>query len=83
MELGITSESLSLIVNQKFEMGFRDLINSYRVNRVKELLSENKRSALSILDLALDSGFNSQASFYRAFKKFEDMSPKVYMEKLL
>jgi AraC-like DNA-binding protein len=78
-DLEVTSESLSLVVNQKFEMGFRDLINSYRVNRVKQRLADNKNADISILDLALDSGFNSQASFYRAFKKFEGMSPKAYL----
>lgn len=77
--LEVTSENLSLVVNQKFGMGFRDLINQYRVNRVKQLLRGNAQSELSILDIALDSGFNSQASFYRAFKKVEGVSPKEYM----
>lgn len=81
-QLDVTSENLSLVVNQKFEMGFRDLINSYRVNRVKELLSEKNKPARSILDLALESGFNSQASFYRAFNKHEGMSPKTYLSNL-
>jgi AraC-like DNA-binding protein len=82
VDLGITSESLSLVVNQTFEMGFRDLMNTYRINHVKKLLRENTRTDLSILDIALDSGFNSQASFYRAFNKFEGMSPKNYLANL-
>jgi AraC-like DNA-binding protein len=69
------------VVNHKFEMGFRDLLNSYRVNRVKKRLSGLSGSKASMLDIALESGFNSQASFYRAFKKQEGMSPKAYMEK--
>lgn len=81
-ELGVTSENLSLVVNHKFEMGFRDLLNSYRVNRVKQRLTETAGSKSSMLDIALESGFNSQASFYRAFKKHEGISPKAYMEKL-
>jgi AraC-like DNA-binding protein len=80
-QLEVTTENLSLVVNQKFEMGFRDLINSYRVNHIKTLLNEARDPQKSILDLALDSGFNSQASFYRAFKKQEGMSPKAFMEK--
>lgn len=81
-QLDVTSENLSLVVNQKFEMGFRDLINSYRVKRVKVLLSEKNKPMRSILDLALESGFNSQASFYRAFKKHEGISPKTYLSNL-
>lgn len=81
-DLNVTSERLSLVVNQKFQMGFRDLINTYRVNHVKKQLSEKQGTEHSILNLALDSGFNSQASFYRAFKKFEGMSPKDYLAQL-
>lgn len=80
-ELGVSAEILSLLVNQKFAMGFRDLINNYRVNQVKKRLHENQDHVHSILTLALDSGFNSQASFYRAFKKFEGISPKAYLDK--
>ncbi len=81
-QLGVTSENLSLVVNHKFEMGFRDLLNTYRVKLVKQRLSESGQSKRSMLDIALESGFNSQASFYRAFKKHEGISPKAFMEKL-
>jgi AraC-like DNA-binding protein len=86
-QLGVTSENLSLVVNHKFEMGFRDLLNSYRVNRVKKCLADSSNtksnnSNSSMLDIALESGFNSQASFYRAFKKHEGISPKAFMESL-
>jgi AraC-like DNA-binding protein len=81
-DLEVTTENLSFVVNQKFDMGFRELINSYRVSRFKKLLMENNSAELSILDLALDSGFNSQASFYRAFKKLEGMTPKAYLAQL-
>jgi AraC-like DNA-binding protein len=77
-DLDVTPESLSLVINQRFEMGFRDLINTYTVNRVKKLLGENNNTDLSILDLALDCGFSSQASFYRAIKRF-----KAYYQKLI
>jgi AraC-like DNA-binding protein len=80
--LEVTSENLSLVVNQKFAMGFRDLINQYRVNHIKQLLKQNKPSHLTILDLALESGFNSQASFYRAFKKVEGDTPKAYLTQI-
>ncbi|MGX5202107.1 helix-turn-helix domain-containing protein [Aliikangiella sp. IMCC44632] len=82
VELNVTSENLSLVVNQKFAMGFRDLINTYRVDRVKQQLSDNTNANISMLDLALESGFNSQASFYRAFKKHQGLSPKAFLAQL-
>lgn len=77
-KLDTSTETLSFVINQKFDKNFRDLMNSYRVNAVK-LKLEQSDSGMSILDIALNSGFNSQASFYRAFKKFENMTPKAYL----
>ncbi len=79
-QLDVTTENLSLVINQKFAMGFRDLINQYRVDHVKQQLDQGTES--SMLQVALDSGFNSQASFYRAFKKFEGISPKAYLTQI-
>ncbi len=79
-DLEVPSETISIVINQKFEMSFRDLLNHYRVRHFKGLVSDCSDALPSILSLALDSGFNSQASFYRAFKKFEGLSPKTYIE---
>lgn len=79
-ELDTTSENLSLVINQKFGMTFRDLLNKYRVEHVKQALRHNRENPKSILDIALAAGFNSQASFYRAFKKIEGISPSAYKQ---
>lgn len=81
-ELSVSSESISIIVNQKFGINFRDLVNRYRINHVKQLLNDQHNNHSSILDMALAAGFNSQASFYRVFKKAEGMSPKEYLATL-
>lgn len=81
-DLSISSENISAFINQKYEISFRDLINQYRVKHFKSLVGKQSNKAESILTMALDSGFNSQASFYRAFKKFEGMSPKEYISLL-
>jgi len=77
--LGISNEKLSFVINKKFNVNFRDLLNSYRIKMAKEKLLELKKTHQTILSISYDSGFNSQASFYRAFKKFEGMSPKNYI----
>jgi len=79
LELGVTSENLSFVINHEFGLSFRDLLNSYRINEAKLRLQQIPLSKQSILAVSLDSGFNSQASFYRAFKKFEGKTPKQYV----
>lgn len=83
--LGIPPESLSFHINRKLKTSFRDLVNQYRITafreNVKRLASQNELANTSILNLAMDSGFNSQASFYRVFKKIEGTTPRQFVDK--
>ena len=76
--LGVNSNVLSHAINQGFDKNFNDFINEYRINEVKSKLRDMDESTL--LGIAFDSGFNSKATFNRAFKKFTGVSPKEYQE---
>jgi len=77
-KLGVSQPILSNAINSHFDKNFRELINAYRLEDIKKKLlnAENKASVLS---LALESGFNSEASFYRIFKKDTGLSPTQYI----
>lgn len=79
--LEVSPNVLSFAISKSYEKNFRDLINEYRVEEVKEKLVSGHLSHLSILGIALDSGFNSEASFYRVFKKHTNSSPKEFQER--
>ena len=78
--VGVNSNVLSHAINQGFDKNFNDFINEYRINEVKSKLRDADESTL--LGIAFDSGFNSKATFNRAFKKFTGVSPKEYQENL-
>lgn len=78
--VGVNSNVLSYAINQGFDKNFNDFINEYRINEVKSKLRDADESTL--LGIAFDSGFNSKATFNRAFKKFTGVSPKEYQENL-
>lgn len=80
-QLNVSQKHLSLVINQHFGMNFRDYINEYRVEEVKSMLNRNDVQHMSILGIALECGFNSEATFYRIFKKNTGKSPKEYREK--
>jgi AraC-like DNA-binding protein len=80
-QIGTSPAMLSAAINTLYEKNFRNLINEYRVEEVKQKLTEPAYAHLSILGIALDSGFNSEASFYRIFKSSTSLSPKEYIEK--
>ena len=70
---------VSTTINQCFQKNFRNLINTYRVEEVKKRMLDAKSTHLSLLGMALDCGFNSEASFYRIFRQVTGSSPKDFI----
>lgn len=79
-KLEVTPGLVSYTINTSFKRNFRNLINEYRLEEVKKRLIDPRTNHLSILGIALECGFNSEASFYRIFKKSTGKSPKEFME---
>ena len=77
-ELGISSHTLSQVLNQTLNVTFYDYVNGYRVEAVKQALVNPKNHYLTILALALDAGFDSKAAFNSAFKKHTGLTPSQY-----
>ncbi|MBX2842421.1 MAG: helix-turn-helix domain-containing protein [Flammeovirgaceae bacterium] len=77
----INVKNISAILNQHFNQSFNDFINHYRVQEVCERLLSQENQHLTISGIALESGFNSQATFQRAFKNTKRMSPRQFSNK--
>ena len=69
---------LSRVVNSGFGQNFNDFINYYRVEDVKQKLQSGGAAEQTIMSLAYDAGFNSKATFNRAFKKVTGKNPKEF-----
>lgn len=72
---------ISKTVNQGFRMNFNDFINNYRIEAVKEMFAIGAHKKSTLLGIAYDCGFNSKATFNRAFKKSTGFAPKEYLLK--
>lgn len=73
---GHSRHHVSQAINQSKNMSFFDFINQLRVMHAQQLLlSQPDRS---ILDISLDSGFNSRSAFYGAFKRYTELTPGAY-----
>lgn len=62
---------------------FPEVINSFRINTIKQKLSQPEFANEKIEDLAYDVGFNTASTFYNAFKKETSMSPRAYQSQVL
>ncbi|MBN2411634.1 AraC family transcriptional regulator [candidate division KSB1 bacterium] len=77
-KLNIPEYHLSQIINEKLGQNFFNFINSYRVEEVKQRMSDPRYAHISLLGIAFDSGFNSKSSFNSIFKRFTQMTPSEY-----
>lgn len=80
--LNTNTKNISKSINSGFDMNFNDFINHYRIEAVKEKLQKEEHKTSTLLGIAFDCGFNSKATFNRAFKKSIDLSPKDYLKNL-
>lgn len=82
-ELNISREDLSEAINRGINLKFNDFINQYRIEEFKVKLYNQKNENISILGIAYECGFNSKATFNRAFKKTNNSSPTEYLRNSL
>ena len=78
--LKLSPALVSTTINKNLSKSFRTLVNAYRVETVKLKLLDPQLAHLSILGMALEAGFNSEASFYRIFRSTTGYSPKGYIK---
>lgn len=77
-KLNIPSHKLSNLLNSGLKKSFYDFVNYYRVEHVKNMLLNKKYDHLTILAIALESGFNSKSTFNDIFKKITKTTPKEF-----
>lgn len=78
--LGTNTGHLSRAINEGLGMNFSAFINGLRSHRVAAMLGEGRKDDL--LDLALEAGFSSKASFNRAFVAAMEVTPSAYRKRL-
>ncbi len=79
-KLDTNTSVLSAVINSGFGKNFNDFVNEYRVEAFKRKAAKPDSKHLTLLAIAFDCGFNSKATFNRAFKKVTDVSPKAFLE---
>ena len=53
---------------------FRNYLNRIRIMRFEELAGKTENQ--SVMNIAMDCGFESMATFYRAYRRIYNRSPK-------
>ncbi|MCU0389450.1 MAG: helix-turn-helix domain-containing protein, partial [Chitinophagaceae bacterium] len=74
---------ISKVINDGFGKNFNDFINGYRVEALIGKFRAGEHKTQTLQALAFDCGFNSKATFNRAFKKHTGLSPSEWMQRNL
>lgn len=78
-KLNTSSNNLSWLLNQVYQVSFYEYVNKHRIEAFKEKIENNEHGNQTLLALAMDSGFNSKATFNRVFKSVTGVTPKEYL----
>ncbi|MFD1468926.1 helix-turn-helix domain-containing protein [Hymenobacter caeli] len=74
---GLAPKLISFTVNAG-GVSFNDLVNGLRVAEVQRRLAHPDARRLTLLGIALESGFNSKTTFNRIFKQFAGVAPRDF-----
>ena len=75
-ELHILPHRLSQFLNDNIGKGFSHYLNEYRIRAVEEMLLSN--DLLTLEAIGSECGFNSNSTFYAAFKKIKGITPAKF-----
>jgi len=71
---------ISFILNNHLDNNFYDFVNRYRIEEVKTKLNDPAYNHLTLLGIALESGFNSKTTFNRVFKQITGITPTEFQK---
>lgn len=80
-EFGINTTYLSKAISQNSDTNFKNLINTYRINYIKDEMKVNYPK-YTLMHIYISAGFKHQSTFNRAFKQIENKTPSEYMRSI-
>ena len=75
---GFQSYLVSQAINSVLNKTFFELVNEYRIEESKRLLTNPAYNHLSLVGIGFEAGFNSKTTFNSLFKKHTGFTPSEY-----
>ncbi|MFD2938966.1 helix-turn-helix domain-containing protein [Flavobacterium notoginsengisoli] len=77
-QINIPARDLSVLINHHMDQHFFDFVNEYRIQKAMNILKDQSKSDLTVLEILYEVGFNSKSSFNTSFKKYTNLTPTAY-----
>ena len=81
-KLNTSRHNASQVINEHFKISFHELVNTYRIQEAKRILSDDKKRNLNIIDVAYEVGYNNKVTFNKAFKKGTQLTPSQFQRSI-
>jgi AraC-like DNA-binding protein len=78
--VGLSPHNLSEVINSALDQTFYDFVNTRRVEEFQRRATADEVARRTLLDIAIDCGFNSKSSFNRIFKQQVGCTPSDYLK---
>lgn len=75
-KVGNLQTTVSQVINERLNQSFNHYVNAYRIEHAKRLLIDESHLNMDLV--AERSGFNSNSTFFAAFKKITSQTPANY-----
>jgi len=79
--IDVNPNYISQIINTELGQNFKEFLNQYRIAESLNRLDSPNFKHLSIEGIGYSVGFGSKSTFYQAFKKVMNQTPKAYKDK--
>ena len=77
-DIGTNTRYVSAVIKTAFDVNYSTYVNKYRIEEACSLLTDRRYKDLTVDEIADMVGFSNRQSFYTAFEKFEEMTPRRY-----
>jgi AraC-like DNA-binding protein len=77
-QTSIPVRDLSVLINHYMDQHFFDFVNEYRIQKAMDILKDQEKSNLTVLEILYQVGFNSKSSFNTSFKKYTGLTPTAF-----
>jgi AraC-like DNA-binding protein len=76
--MGISTRSLSALINGHYQRNFYDFVNDYRVRDAQRQLADPRLKSKTIQRIFEDAGFSSKSTFSTYFRKVTGKTPSQF-----
>lgn len=81
-KIGESKHHVSQVINEKLGKNFFELLASYRIEKAKSILKEDKAGRLTIEEVSEMVGYNSKTAFNNSFRKLTGKTPSEFRKSL-